>query len=410
VQEIKLISFTHKSIGLEKLGMLHIENDRAAEVLKPFMAENQIEELVFLSTCNRVEFLLVSNKSIKEVKSAIIHILYQKLEAANKQYLMDACITFEGIHAVKQYFKVASSLESLVIGEREIITQVRSAYDRCAQSGLCGDKLRLVIKKTIEAAKQVFTYTEVANRPVSVVNLAFRKLKATTLNAQSKVLVVGAGKTNTALATQIKKHGIGDFHVFNRTFSKAQELANMLGGKAYELHELKSFTQGFDAIISCTGSADVIINAALYRNLLQGDTSKKILVDLAIPNDFEKTIISDFRCDYISVESLKAIAEENLKARSSEISKCENIIDQNIEEFEMLYRTRQIELAMKEVPKAVTDIKSRALEQVFAHEVSALDQQSQDVLKKVLDYMEKKYISMPMKMAREIMLGEVARK
>lgn len=410
VQEIKLISFTHKAIGIEKLGLLHIEDDLAPSVLKPFIGKNGCKEILFLSTCNRVEFLVVSDLSISALRSLIINQLYSKLSIENRDFLAGNCLTFEGIHAVKHFFKIASSLDSLVIGEREIITQVRAAYERCYTNQLCGDTIRLIIKKTIETAKQVFTETEVANRPVSVVNLAYRKLKSAHIHANSRVLIVGAGKTNNAMSMQLKKHGFGSFHVFNRTFSKAQELAHTLKGEAHHLSELYDFKGGFDVLISCTGSADTIVSSEIYKRLLQGETDKKTLVDLAVPNDIDKSVISDFNCEYISVESLKAVAEENMRERSKEIAKCELIIDSNIEEFEMLYRSRQIELAMREVPQAITEIKSRAMESVFANEINGLDANSKEVLHKVIAYMEKKYISMPMKMAKEIMLGELAKK
>jgi glutamyl-tRNA reductase len=108
---------------------------------------------------------------------------------------------------------------------------------------------------------------------------------------------------------------------------------------------------------------------------------------------------------YIGIESLKEQARKNLDERQKELDKCKRLISQSIADFNMLLREREVELAMKEIPSTVRNIKARAMEKVFAKELETLDPQSREVLEKMMDYMEKKYISVPMKMAREIILG-----
>ena len=110
---------------------------------------------------------------------------------------------------------MAASLESLVISERQILRQVRDAYERCKKLGFIGDFLRLLMQKTIEMAKKVYTKTEIANNPVSIVTLAYRKLKAPHIPTSSGVVFVGAGKTNALMAKYLKKNGYTNFVIFN---------------------------------------------------------------------------------------------------------------------------------------------------------------------------------------------------
>jgi glutamyl-tRNA reductase len=204
----------------------------------------------------------------------------------------------------------------------------------------------------------------------------------------------------------LKKHGFVDLTVFSRTLVKAERLADELGGKAYSLDALPDYRKVFDVIISCTGSADFIITKDNYQLLLNGEISTKIIIDLAIPNDFDSSIKEDFEVNLIAINNLKSIAEENLKERKGELVHCQKIIQKNIEDFLGVLKERKVELAMQEIPAKVKEIRDAALNGVFAKELKELDDKSRETLDKVIFYMEKKYISMPMKMAKKVILGK----
>src|SRR5690606_12743485 len=253
-------------------------------------------------------------------------------------------------------------------------------------------------------AKEVYTQTEISRKPVSVVSLAYRSLRDLALTGSPRFLIVGAGETNKNIAKYIQKHKDADFVVFNRTFEKAEALAKELNGRAFPLSELENYSEGFDVLITCTGSTSPIINNALYQKLLNGDTSKKTIVDLAVPNDTDPEVLQQNSINYIEVSGLQAIANRNLQDRYEELVHAERIIENNIAEFLPLLKQRKVEIAMREVPQKVKEIKSFAINTVFAREVSALDDDSRAVLEKVMNYMEKKYISVPMVMAKEILV------
>lgn len=406
LKQLKVITVTHKRVSLEEVGQFHLEESVVQPRLESLKDDLQLEEMMYMSTCNRVEYVVVSDD---EPDNDWLAKFYQKFNPTwDESTVEDAVLmseVYEGVNAVEHLFNVASSLDSMVLGEREIITQVRGAFEHSNKMGITGDFIRLLIRKTIETGKEVYTQTEIASKPVSVVSLAHRKLMQLDLPENPRVIFIGAGTTNTTMARFVRKRGMKDLHFFNRTLANAEKLAEELGGKAYALEELQNFTQGFDVLISCTGASDPVVTRDLYEHLLQGETSKKIVVDLAIPHDVDSAIMQYHRVHYIPIEELKAISEENLKSRGKELQLCRAIISKNVREFQQVYRERQVELAMRSVPGKVKEIRERALTSVFAQEVEDLDDDARAVLNKVIQYLEKKYVAEPMKMAKDIMLN-----
>lgn len=405
MKEFKIIAFTHRNTPLEQVGKYHVDPQSRETVLNNLRDLLNIKELMYLSTCNRVEFLFISNDTIdKNFLHHFFHSFKPEWSANEVQESADRAILFEGEEAVRHFFRVASSLDSLVVGEREIITQVRTAFEESSSFKLTGDFIRLMIKSTIETAKRVYTDTPVARNPVSVVSLAYRKLKNMHVKKDARILVIGAGQTNTSMCKYLRKHGFTDFNIFNRSLPNAEILAQMVGGKAHTLDQLHTFEGGFDVLITCTAASGHILDPQSYERLLNGDTNRKVVVDLAIPADIDPAVYKFFPVSAILVETLRQAAEENLALRHSALDQCEDILNEQLQEFRSLYRQRQVELAMKDVPKIVREIREHATTNVFARELNQLDEQSREIVDKMLIYLEKKYISVPMKMAREILL------
>lgn len=404
MNNFNVISFSHKTTDIANIGKLHIDSDYRKERLSNLF-QLGISELQYLSTCNRVEFLIVDDQKfdVKRLKKffALFNPLWteEEIDWAIKNSKLRT-----GIDGVDHLFRIASSLDSLVVGEREIITQVRKSYDECLDFGFTGDYLRLIMNKTIECAKGVYTHTNISKNPVSIVSLAYRTLRELKLNNDSRVLVVGAGETNTIMCKFLFKHGFKDFTIVNRTFENAEKLANQVNGTPLSLNELPNFEKGFDLLVTCTGSEDPIFTRSVYNKLLIGENSKKTIIDLAIPTDVEAKIVKDFSVNYIEINSLKKISEQNIKGREKEIGKCETFIAKRIATFDLAFHERKVEIAMKLVPKKVKEIKDKAISEVFSKELETLDDNSREVLDKMMAYMEKKYISVPMKMAKEILL------
>ncbi|HCN82669.1 MAG TPA: glutamyl-tRNA reductase, partial [Sphingobacteriaceae bacterium] len=301
--------------------------------------------------------------------------------------------------------RISCSLESLVVGEKEILSQVRKAYDCCRTAGFTGDYLRLVMTRVVKTAKEVYTYTNISKKPISIVSLAYRKLRDLNMFSNSRIIIIGAGETNKNISKYLQKHKFSNFAVFNRTFSKAQELAKELNGKAYPLSDLNNYKEGFDVIITCTGAVEPVINNEMYQSLLNNEKGKKVIVDMGIPNDTCPEVLKSNPVHFIDIKSLEEIANQNLHERYEELVHAQQIIDKNMLEFKPVLRQRRVEIAMREVPEKIKEIKKAALNSVFATEVQGLDENSREVLEKVMNYMEKKYIKVPMVMAKDILVN-----
>lgn len=410
MRELKVIAFTHKTTDIKNIGNLHIDVDNRKDRLSR-IKQLGISELMYISTCNRVEFIFVYDGTLSE------NFLYSffavfNVDWGNKEikWAMSNCSRYEGIQSARHIFHIASSLDSLVVGEREIITQVRKSFDECSALGLTGDIIRLLINKTIESAKEVYTKTNISRNPVSIVSLAYRKLRELNIKENSKILVVGAGETNTNMCKFLSKHGLKNLTVFNRTLLKAESLTSHIGGVSLPLNELKNFDKGFDLIVTCTGSNEPIITSQIYKNLIGDDKSKKTIVDLAIPYDVCPKVIEENAVNYIEIEGLKSISKSNIKEREKELTVCNELIEQQLISFKKAFKERKVEIVMREVPQKIKEIKELALTQVFAKEMDEMEEASKVILDKMLVYIEKKYISVPMKMAKDILLENTSNK
>lgn len=405
MKNLKVIAFTHKHVDLKDLGNLVICNEELDARLINLKNSLDIPEIFYIGTCNRVEFVFYG---AHELTDEFIADFMQKMNfcvpAERLQCYLGQVTRYAGMDALNHLFRMSCSLESLVVGEKEILAQVRRAYEKCREAGFTGDFLRLMMDRLVKTAKEVYTYTNISRNPISVVSLAYRKLKEIKLAENPRILVIGSGETNQNFAKYLKKHKLSNFVVFNRTLENAKKLAEELSCEAYPLAELANYKKGFDVMITCTGAAGSIIDNNLYQSLLNGDTDKKVIVDLAIPTDIDAEVLANNSIHYIEVSGLQAIAEKNIQERYNELEHAETIIDANIKEFLPIIKQRRVEVAMRQVPDKIKKIREIAINEVFAQDLSNLDPQAREVLEKVINYMEKKYIKVPMVMAKEILV------
>jgi len=403
---LKVIAFTHKQIELRELGKLVICQENLTDKLHKAKIQFGISEIFYLATCNRVEFVMITPQVVdKAFARQFLEEMNVGLCPISTSAFLDAALIYEDREALQHLLRTSCSLESLIVGEKEILAQLRKAYENCKEAGLCGDGLRMFMNCVVKTAKEVYTNTQISKNPISVVSLAYRKLKNLNLCTNARVLIIGAGETNRNISKYLQKHKFSNFSVFNRTLSKAKQLAADLGGEAFTLDALKIYDRGFDVIITCTSSVEPIITPEIYTQLLNGETGKKTIVDLAIPNDTDPKVLEKFPVNFIEVHSLNEVAKKNLQERYEELTHAEAIIEENINTFLLELKQRRIELAMRQVPEKIKEIRNTAINSVFAEEVQNMDEHSREILEKVINYMEKKYISVPMIMAKDILIN-----
>jgi len=410
MEHFRVIAFTYKTLDLSVLGKLHLSPDDQAAVMGALKVASGIRELMYLSTCNRVE-LLVYSESEPDTNTLTewLKIINSRLTDEELTLLTTQAVIYQGEAAITHVLNLVASLDSMVIGEREIITQFRKAYDQCNMAGLTGDFIRLLTRCAIETGKEVYTETDIAKNPVSVASLAYRQLRNAGMQNTARIVFVGSGETNTTLANYFKKHQFANFTVFNRTSVNGEKLAQTLNGQAFPLSDILNYKGGFDVLVVCTGSSEPVITSDIYKQLRGLETGRKIIIDLSVPANVAADVANLNDVHYIDVTSLRELAEANHEKRKGEIVKCETIIKRRVVEFEGMYRERSIELAFSDVPKRVKAIRETALNEVFAREIGNLNIESREVLEKVLTYMEKKYNAVAITTAKQVLLDDRTR-
>ncbi len=403
----KILTVTHREVPLEDIGSFilpHSEETPLQASLTRLKNAFQLSELLYIATCNRVIFLFHKDTTLD---IPFIHRFFQQVNpnlSLNK--IQKSVAIYEGNEAIIHLYEVGASIDSLVVGEREIMRQVREGYEQCDAWNLTGDHIRLLMKYLVQAIKEVYAKTRIGEKPVSVVSLAMHLLADRNLSKEARILLIGAGQTNTLVAKFLVKKGFTNITVFNRSIEKAVQLATSLNGKGYALTELATYQESFEVMIVCTGATQAIIDTALYQQLLKGDTQQKVIVDLSIPNNVSPEVVQQFSTDYIDIGELKELAELNLSYRKQEISLVKMLLQQQLKDFKKAYEGRQIEIAMRQVPVQIKKIKAKAMQEVFKKDLEELDEDTLALINKMMTYMERKCIGIPMKAAKNIIKSE----
>jgi glutamyl-tRNA reductase len=405
----QLLTITHKTASLKKIGNYVVnvkDNEDLKGKLQSLKSTFGFEELLYVPTCNRVMYFFTGDV---QVSSDFIERFFTTINpdlANDLNRIHNEVSYYFGEYAINHFYSVASSVDSLIIGERQILGQLREFYEKSEAMNLTGDHLRLMMRFAVTTAKRVYSQTRIGEKPISVVSLAIKKLLEAQPSKQAKILLVGAGQTNVLVSKFLTKYQYENVVVFNRSIEKAEKLSQKFKNKFHSLTELENYQGGFDVMIVCTGATEAIITKDLYSKIIGSDTSEKVVIDLAIPNNVDKEVTENFNMSYIEIDTLRALAVENMAFRGREVSKAKQIITEEVVDFEGQFKQRQIEKAMRQIPVKIKEVKSRAMNQVFHKEIATLDDNTRELMERMLTYMEKKCISIPMTIAKDVMMNE----
>ena len=319
------ISFTHKNTDLalrEKLSFS--QDEKKKEFLKVLKTNENIEECLLISTCNRVELLCF-------VKNFCAEFIINSLAIfcnVNKEELFKKADIFEDKGAIHHLFAVASSLDSLVIGETQIVGQLKNAFNFALKNGFCSLKLSLALKFALKCAALIRTNTEISKNPISVASVAVTKAKEIFDLSTKKAVIIGAGEMAELAARHLLAAKAGVV-ILNRNLQNAKKLCDDLGSLAsYDsLENLKEYLNNYELFFSATNAQECIITNDLIKDV----DFKRYFFDIAVPRDIdlrqsEKIIV-------FAVDDLKIVVEKNLALREQEARIAYGIISSKIEEF-----------------------------------------------------------------------------
>lgn len=331
-QEIYLIGLNHKTAGVDIRERYALPScDPCSEGLITELGP--VSEALILSTCNRVEFLVVGEPT-ENIRERVLS--FWSRHCCQPMADLDAhTYCHQGSAAVDHVFTVASSLDSMILGEPQILGQLKTAYRNAVESGSAKVIVNRLLHKAFSTAKRVRTETAIASSAVSIsyaaVELA-RKIFSDLSNHGA--LLIGAGEMAELAATHLLSAGVSSITVVNRTLTKGEELARQFNGRAMPFEDLNQALLEADIVISSTGSPTAIIRAKDMKEVLRKRRNRSIFfIDIAVPRDIDPDVNSLDNVYLYDIDDLKEVVEENLAGRQQEAFKAKGIVIEETEAF-----------------------------------------------------------------------------
>jgi glutamyl-tRNA reductase len=339
---IILIGMNHRTAPVEIRERLSIDCDDHNSSLTRIMEIPQIREGMFLSTCNRVEVLA----NVEDIYSATENLksVIFPLGNLSSEELGKCLYIHHGDEAVRHVFRVTSSIDSMVIGEPQILGQVKDAYRRCTEHNSSGVILNRLLHHAFMVAKRVRTETDIADNAVSVSFAAVELAKKIFGNLHGKtVLLVGAGEMSELAAKHLISSGVSRIIVANRTYSRAVKLADDFHGTPISLDLLEEELHKVDIVISSTDAPGYIIKKEVIAQALHRRENRLMfLIDIAVPRDIDPDVGMIDNVYLYNIDNLREIVGKNLNGRMKEKKKAEAIIDEEVLKFSGWLRTLEV--------------------------------------------------------------------
>ena len=390
MHDIVLLGINHKTAPVELRECIAFSGDESLTALQTLHRRPNIYEVLLFSTCNRVELLLVTDN-----KSRTISVTKDFIAEFNKiplEQFNDALYIHEGDEAVRHIFRVASSLDSMVVGEPQILGQIKDAYRMSTEIKSSGVILNRLLHRTFFVAKRIRTETGIGDRAVSISYAAvelgrkiFGKL------AGKSVLLVGAGEMAELAVEHLIRNQASDIYVANRTFENGVELAKKFNGKAIRFEEIPGFLELTDIIISSTGSPDFVITRDQVKNVIRKRRSRPIFfIDIAVPRDIDPRVNRLTNSYVYDIDDLQGVIEDNIEDRQREAIKGERIVDEAVISFRQWYDSLEVVptiIALRNKMESIAEgeiQKTLQSHRIPAESASAIQKMADSLIKKIL--------------------------
>ncbi|MDD1725627.1 MAG: glutamyl-tRNA reductase [Euryarchaeota archaeon] len=350
---IRNLSITHKWASLNDLECARIDNVEGA--LKAMHATDGVSECVIVQTCNRIElYLNVTNEF--DVNSFIARFFPSVPPELIGRY--------EARESLRHLMRLAAGLDSMIVGEDQILGQLKEAVEIATNEDTLGPDLGLALSKAIKAGKRVRTETHINRGSVSVGSAAVDLAERVMGTLEDKaILSIGAGELGTLVAVALAERELKAMFFSNRTFRRAQTLAKRLGGTAIRFDNIDDYLCQADLVISATAAPHYILTYdKLHRAMQQRNGQSLVIIDIANPRDVEESAATLDNVDLHNIDDLRKITEQNLKKRRSEIGKVLAIINQELDLLEWQYKKDRANDLIASLYQNAEELRARELE------------------------------------------------
>jgi glutamyl-tRNA reductase len=339
MDEIVLLGINHKTAPIELRECLAFSNEETLAALETFKASPAISEVMVISTCNRVEILVATGNKTKAEETAKTYLsASKKLPVAKfEQALYAHC----GDEAVRHIFMVASSLDSMMVGEPQILGQIKEAYNIAGSKKTSGVLLNRLLHRAFFVAKRVRSETGIGDHAVSISYAAIELGKKIFGSLEGKkALLIGAGEMAELAVEHLLRNKSGDILVANRTFESGVQLAQKFNGQAVRFEEIIDCLQHVDIIISSTGSPDFILTRDQVKGVMRIRRNRPLFfIDIAVPRDIDPAINRLTNSYVYDVDDLQGVIAENIEERNREAIKGARIVDESVIHFRQWYES-----------------------------------------------------------------------
>jgi glutamyl-tRNA reductase len=331
--KILVVGLNHNTADVEVREKVAFNGSRLDEGLKRFRSLPEVEEAVILSTCNRVELYANVKDSTKASES--VKTFLSEFHNINRALLDKALYIYADVNAIKHIFRVASSLDSMVVGEPQILGQLKEAFEFALDKKTTGILLNRLMKKAISVAKRVRRETRIAENAVSISFAAVELAKKIFTDLSEKVfMLLGAGEMAELAARHLMGNGVKEVIVANRSYGRACELAKEFNGKPVTLDDFLREMVHSDIVICSTGAPHyILLKDQMQRVMKERKQRPVFLIDISVPRNIDPKI-NDLDNVYLyNIDDLQGIVDANMFERKKEAEKAEKIIEEEIEPF-----------------------------------------------------------------------------
>jgi glutamyl-tRNA reductase len=332
----------HRTVPLSLLERVTIDDARLPKALHDVISHEHVSEAVVLSTCNRTEVYVVAEKF--HPAYADLRSFFADLAFAPPEEIADHLYVHDGAQAIEHLFRVASGVDSAVVGEAEILGQVRHAWEQAQSEQSTGSQINLLFRHALEVGKRVRTETEIGRHiaSVSTAAVAMAAERLGSLEGRS-ILVMGAGEMGEGMVRALATSGVTDIRIANRTFDTAAEVAERLGGRAIRLAELDDSLAEVDLLMTGTGAQSMILEHADLARVMSAREGRAILVvDVAVPRDVDPAAADLPGVTLLDMDDLRRFAEAGLAERRREVASVHRIIEEEVDRFRAVSTAREV--------------------------------------------------------------------
>lgn len=359
---VALIGVNHRTAPVELRERVAFDADKARRACEVLTRSGLLREAVVLSTCNRSELYSVPEDSASEIGTALLDFL-AKFHGVPVTELAPSIYILEDAAAVRHLFRVASGLDSMLLGEAEILGQVREAYKRAFGQGTTGSVLNRLFQSALDAGRRVRSQTELGARPMSVAFAAVKLAEQIFGSLRERTaLILGAGTVGEQLVEHLRNRKVAHLLVANRSWERAQALARRFGGELAHWEELGRVWTRPDIVVTSLASGEPFLTRAELQAAMAARGNRPLFViDLGVPRNVEPAAGELYNVYLYNVDDLTEIVEQNRRARQQEIPRAEKIVEEHVARFEAWRTAAEMVALLRELRQRAGSADAAAL-------------------------------------------------